>query len=81
MSLADRVTAPPPRRGGLPCSLGTLLASLETAERHALQQMLDSHRWTEPMIHDALTAEGHNVSRTSVGHHRRGNCRCPKGPA
>ena len=78
MSLAERVNAPPPpRRQGLPCSVGTLLSALPDAERAALQAMLDnaglfpaSRLWVE------LDEEGLTVGKQTINRHRRGECRC-----
>ena len=82
MSLSDRVTKPPERRTGLPCSVGQLLNTLEGDEHEALVAMLGDQEkrdgWPSEAIFDALTAEGHHVGYQTIGRHRRGRCKCGK---
>ncbi len=76
MALADRVTAPPPPVHGTPCSIGTLLDTLEGDELKAFQVMLDSPSWNATMIYDAVRDEGHQIGRQSINRHRGRKCRC-----
>lgn len=81
MSLVDRLQDPPVRLQGTPCSIGALLDRLPEAERDALNAMLSGigdRRWSQREIHDAITAEGHDVGRQSINRHRAGACRCAK---
>ena len=81
MSLAKRVKTPPVRTTGFDCSVGRLLNTLEGDELAALVEMLGhdkSDGWPNEAIYDALTAEGHDVGRQTIGRHRRGRCRCSK---
>lgn len=81
MSLANRVKTPPKSVGGLPCSLGAVIDTLKGAELTALKEMLgdrDNWGWTAQQVHDALTAEGHEVALRSINPHRGGTCRCAK---
>lgn len=84
MALSDRVTNPPKAKCGVPCSVGTLLASLEGAERDALLAMLgtpEQRGWSAFDIYTALTEEGHTVALQTINRHRGGKCRCGKDAA
>lgn len=79
MALADRITAPPAPMHGTPCSVGTLLDTLEGDELDALKTMLGTREqrgWSQDAIYDALTSEGYSVGRQSINRHRGGKCRC-----
>jgi hypothetical protein len=76
MALSDRVQSPPPPIHGIPCSIGTLLATLEGDELEAFRQMLASTAWNASMIYDAVRDEGHTIGRQSISRHRGGKCRC-----
>jgi hypothetical protein len=77
MALSDRLQAGPPKSiHGNPCSVGTTLAALPVKECESLQRMLDDRAWTERMIFDALSDEGIEVGRQSIGRHRNHRCRC-----
>jgi hypothetical protein len=83
VALSDRLEAGPPKViHGNPCSIGTTLAALPPKERESLQRMLDEqkpngkHAWTESMIFDALSDEGIEVGKQSIGRHRNRRCRC-----
>ena len=87
MALIDRAKKPPqaPRRRGPECSVGSLLTSLPKGEAKALRDMLyatwpgtKNWRWSKDDLYDAVTDEGYQVGRTSINHHRSGNCGCPK---
>lgn len=84
MSLTDRINTPPPRRSGLPCSIGTLAGQLDGEELAALNTMLgtpEKRGWSAAAIYDALTAEGYTVGRQSINRHRGGSCGCAKAAA
>ena len=76
MGLADRLSSTPPRRTGLPCSVGALLDKLPADEADALEQMLHTLGWSAARIYEALAAEGHEVGRQTIGRHRSRACRC-----
>ena len=79
MSLSDQLNAPPPAGiNGAPCSVGALYNSLHGEERAALYGMLWELGWSARRVHEAVTAEGHDVSWQQIGTHRRGQCRCAK---
>lgn len=75
MALADRITEPPTRRHGLPCSVGELLEALPDIESDALRHML-SAGWSQDAIYTAITEEGHSVGRQTINRHRSRACRC-----
>ena len=84
MALSDRLSEPPTRKNGTPCSVGSLLERLEGAELDALLAMLGTPQqrgWPQDAIYDALTAEGYEVGRQSINRHRGGKCRCSKAAA
>lgn len=74
MALAGRT--PPPRSGGIPCSVSELLARLPEDESKALAGMLNDPAWTGPAIYAACVEEGYDVAKSSIQHHRRGDCAC-----
>lgn len=76
MSLADRVTAPPPPIHGIPCSIGALLDTLAGDELAAFQHMLGSSDWTATAVYDAVRDEGYVIGRQSINRHRGRKCRC-----
>lgn len=76
MALSDRVAAPPPPLQGMPCSIGTLLDTLEGDELEAFRVMLGSPSWTAAMVYDAVRDEGHAIGRQSISRHRGKRCRC-----
>ena len=81
MALSDRLTNPPARTTGTPCSVGALIDRLEGAELDALLTMLgtpERRGWTQDAIYDALTDEGYEVGRQSINRHRGGKCRCSR---
>ena len=81
MALKDRLTQPPARNTGTPCSIGALIDRLEGDELAALETMLGTQEqrgWPQDAIYDALTGEGYEVGRQSINRHRGGKCRCGK---
>lgn len=81
MALSDRIESTPQRIHGLPCSVGALLDRLNNDERAALEKMLHELGWSAARIYEALTAEGYEVGRQSIGRHRSRSCRCFKASA
>jgi hypothetical protein len=78
MALSDRLESTPQRIQGLPCSIGALLDRLPENEQGALNSMLHELGWSASRIYDALSAEGLEVGRQSIGRHRSRACRCFK---
>ena len=78
MALADRIQSTRRNMHGLPCSVGTLLDTLQGDELAALKHMLASREWSQAMVWKALTDEGYEVGLQSINKHRGGNCRCAK---
>lgn len=76
MSLAGRLNDQPPVMKGPRCLMGLLLEELPKSEAEALRKALADPKWRTTWIRDALTAEGHALSHTSVARHRRGACQC-----
>jgi hypothetical protein len=81
MALADRVKNPAPNIHGTPCSVRTLLDTLQGDELAALQHMLGSREWSQAMVWKALVDEGYEVGQQSINRHRGGKCRCARRPA
>jgi uncharacterized protein (DUF433 family) len=81
MALSDRIESTPQRISGTPCSVGALLDRLSEAEQAALNKMLHELGWSAARIYDALTSEGHEVGRQTIGRHRSRGCRCFKATA
>lgn len=92
MSLADRVTQRPETIHGTPCSVGSLIASLEASELAALQKIMYGRTgltepaggfrgWTEQEVFDTVTGEGYSVAKNQINEHRGKRCRCYKDAA
>lgn len=90
MSLADRVTQKPETMHGTPCSVGTLIGSLEPTELAALQKIMYGRPgltepapafrgWTEAEVFEAVTDEGYSVAKNQINEHRGKRCRCYRG--
>ena len=76
MGLADRLSSTPPRRTGLPCSVGALLDRLDGDEKTALNAMLYELGWSARGVFEALEAEGYSVGFQTINRHRSRACRC-----
>jgi len=76
MALAEQVKSTPPRRTGLPCSIGELERDLPPAELEAFHHMMYAERWSAVAIYDALVKEKRYVGRQQINRHRNGACRC-----
>lgn len=81
MALSDRLETTPPRRPGLPCSVGALIDKLDAEEAAALNAMMHELGWAARRIYDALSAEGYDVGQQTIGRHRSRSCRCFKAVA
>jgi len=62
------------RKGGVPCSICSLIPTLDKADREVLQSALDNPTIYGTAIAAALTAEGHKTNGAAVNRHRRGGC-------
>lgn len=76
MALSDRLAETPKRSTGSPCSVGALLDRLPADEHAALEAMLNELGWSAARIYEAVTAEGHDVGRQTIGRHRSRACKC-----
>lgn len=87
MSLAERVTQRPETTHGTPCSVGSLIASLDPAELVAFQTMMYGRGgltqptrgykgWTEAEVYKTATEEGYAVAKNQINEHRGKRCRC-----
>jgi hypothetical protein len=77
MSLANRAIAPAADTvHGYPCSVGQLRQELPSDELAGLDRMLEDSTRSARQVFDDVTAEGHYVAYTSIGSHRRRQCRC-----
>jgi hypothetical protein len=79
MALSERT--PPASIHGTPCSVGTLLGTLNGAELDAFKTMLTSSEWNATAIYDAVRDEGYAIGRQSINRHRGKRCRCYKDAA
>ncbi|AXI91418.1 hypothetical protein SAM9427_36720 (plasmid) [Streptomyces sp. ETH9427] len=70
----------PPR--GMRCTVGAILASLDTPTAAKLNELLTTPTVTSVRIADVLTGSGYPVQAPSVARHRRrgasNGCRCPR---
>lgn len=78
MRLAEAIK---PAGPGKPCSVGELLAKLADTDpelRDDLTEWLDGTGpdWSDRVVWQALQDLGHRVGKQTIGHHRRGTCRC-----
>lgn len=64
------------RRQGMPCSVATLLASLDDNDRAVLESVLADLSIGHATIERTLAAKNMKVGTGTVGKHRRGDCRC-----
>lgn len=78
MSLATALEAEKAAaRKGPPCGMSVLLAKLDKADHATLEAYLaDREGVTTAVIHRALIREGHQLGKTTIERHRRGECSC-----
>lgn len=81
MALSDKLNNTPRREPGIACSVGALLDRLPPDEAAALDKMMHELGWSANAIYDAVTAEGYEVGRQTIGRHRSRSCRCFKAVA
>lgn len=63
---------------GPECSISVLLGTLNDTDRDDLQAALDDPGVQHAQITRALSILGHKVASTTIGRHRRGECKnCP----
>ncbi|MEU5181142.1 hypothetical protein AB0G49_13930 [Streptomyces longwoodensis] len=81
-SALSRLMEEPDRPRGPRCTVGIILAALDTTTAQKLNQLLDSPAVTSTRIADALTRNGHPVQAPAVARHRRrgasNGCRCER---
>jgi hypothetical protein len=63
-------------RQGLPCSVKTMLDSLNEKERKAVEQILEEHTYPINSLLKVLRNNNHNVKEKALYRHRRKECRC-----
>ena len=56
------------------CSVCELLKQLSPNEKQALQLRMDNKNITHTAISNVLKNNGHNISDSTMGRHRRGRC-------
>jgi hypothetical protein len=78
VALADRFANAKPARKGPDCSIKTLLAGMDGADREALQAALDDESIQSRIIWRVLIDEGYEVSDAPIARHRRGLCLCSR---
>ena len=78
MSLAKRLSEAKPKDFGLPCGITRVMSQMEQKDKLALEEVL----YQEPRVvsniqlQQILLDEGFDVSYSSIGQHRRKQCRC-----
>jgi hypothetical protein len=75
VTLAERLTATSAGLPGARCTVCRLLTELAEPDRTTLADAISGDGYTSGQIADALTAEGHRVTKGTVARHRRGDCR------
>lgn len=75
MGLIDGLGADVPVRGP-ECSISILMGKLDAKEQAALIAALQNPAKPNTFIARVLRDEGYNISATTVGRHRRGDCAC-----
>jgi len=75
MSLSQRIADYKPARIGGACRTCELLRSLPKGEAKALQDALDDPKFSNAGLAKVLRAEGYKIADTTVGRHRRKECK------
>lgn len=80
MGLAERLNEYPKQfPKGPKCYVWIVLESFQGADREALEAALEPNSgWTATALLTPLRDEGHNLSKSSIERHRRGECACPR---
>lgn len=77
MSFAAAAQAGPPNAAARMCPLGRLINSLDEVEAEGLRAIAHPESgWSHRAVTDRCRAEGHQISKDTVGDHRTGRCRC-----
>lgn len=75
-SLLEEMRAEARKPKGPPCSVATLLDSLDDDERLQLVEALSDRGITASVITSVLAAHGHRIGHQTVTRHRGGRCAC-----
>lgn len=75
MSLSERLSNYEPPAIGAKCRMCALLVELPTVDAEALQGALDDRRISNAGLSRMLKEEGFMLGETSVGRHRKAECR------
>lgn len=75
MALADAI-ANAMLRPGPKCRVALLRANLDKKDLAVLEDALASAGVSTSAIVTALRSEGHDIARSSIERHRRGDCAC-----
>lgn len=75
MSLSQRIADYKPARVGGSCRTCELLRSLPDADADALRDALADPKFSNAGLAKILRGEGYSVADTTVGRHRRGECK------
>ena len=80
MSLSEKLLSIAPLEPGLPCGVSKVLRAVEEQDRDTLEKILAKPSVdggvSSRQIHELLISEGHNIAYSSIGLHRRKQCRC-----
>jgi hypothetical protein len=65
---------------GPDCSMGVLLRTLPKKRAESLAEAFgaDLKKYPHVLVAKVIRGWGFNTSAAAVGHHRRGDCRCPR---
>ncbi|MFG2865466.1 hypothetical protein [Streptomyces sioyaensis] len=78
----DALTDAPAARKGPPCSVGTVLASVDEETVATLHRILDTRTVSSTAIAEVLNQHGREVTSYTVARHRRrgepNGCRCAR---
>ncbi|MEU3652837.1 hypothetical protein AB0E67_08280 [Streptomyces sp. NPDC032161] len=78
----DALTQAPAVRKGPPCSVGSVLTSVDEETTEVLRRILDTRTVSSTAIAEVLSQHGQAVTSYTVARHRRrgeaNGCRCPR---
>ncbi|WP_435059857.1 hypothetical protein [Streptomyces sp. bgisy060] len=76
------LTQAPAARKGPPCTVGSVLSTVDSTTADTLQQILDTPTVTSTAIAGVLSQHGPVIASDTVARHRRrgqaNGCRCPR---
>ena len=78
MALDAKFTQAKTARKGPPCTVGLLMDFMTEDDRAALVAALADPAIESRTIWRVLVEEGHEISDTPIGRHRRGMCLCSR---